>query len=299
MSSGSNQSLRVMVFTDAAAQIVPRLHRLLTANGHKLVGVVTGPGPKSRRSDAYVDIVRATPPGIDVIVTSHPQRLVTMLRPFNADLFWVVGFMRILPDDVINLPRLGTVNTHGGILPRYRGPNPPGWCFRNDEGRLGWTVHRMTEVVDGGPILAQASIPYGDDDDFESMFPRWAGIVPELLQRALDRIVAGDPGDPQDESQAGYAGLFEPAWREIDWSQPSRAIHNQVRSWVGERSIRRGAFGEIDGIKRLIIKTQLVPGEAVPDVSPGTVIGQEGETLLVRTGDGPLRVLRWQPVDDA
>jgi len=299
MSTPSRSELRVVIFTDVDARVVPAMHQLLTSNGHKLVGVVTGPGPKSRRSEAYLDIVRATPPGIDVIVTAHPQRLATMLRPFNADLFWVFGFMRVLPDDVINLPRLGTINTHGGVLPRYRGPHPPGWCFRNDEGVLGWTVHRMTSVVDGGPTLAQGTVPYGDDDDFESMAPRWIGIVPGLIQRALQRVAAGDPGDPQDESQAGYAGFFEPEWREIDWSKPARHIHNQVRSWYGTRGVPRGAYADVDDIRCLILKTQLVSGALVTGGLPGSVITRDSETILIQAGDGPLRILKWQAVDGA
>lgn len=279
--------------------VVPAMDQLLSARGHRLIGVVTGPGPRSRRTNDYVEIVGTTPPGIDVIVTSHPSRLATMLLPFHADLFWVVGFMRILPEDVVNMPRLGTVNTHGGILPRYRGPNPPGWCFREDTGELGFTIHRMTPVVDGGPILAQARLAYGDDDDFESLMPRWFGLVPDLAARALQRVEAGDPGDPQDESQAGYAGFFEPEWRQVDWSKPARFIHNQVRSWVGDRGVPRGAFGEINGEQHLIIKTQLAPDPRPASVAPGKLLERDESSLLVQCGDGPLRILRWQQGEDA
>ncbi len=297
MSTQVTRSLRVVAFTDVHALIVPMLHRLVSAHGHKLVGVVTGPGPKSRRSDVYLDVVRSTPPGVDVIVTTHVKRLPAMLEPFNADLFWVVGFLRILPDEVINMPPLGTINTHGGILPRYRGPNPPGWCFRDDAGEIGWTIHRMTSVVDGGPILAQASVAYGDDDDWESIVPRWAALVPGLAGQALKRVAAGDPGEPQDESQAGYAGLFEPEWRQIDWSRTAREVHNQVRSWVGERGVARGAFGTIDGEQQLIIKTQLVQGQSESTAAPGTLLEHNGDSQLVQCGDGPLRILRWQPLE--
>ena len=82
--------------------------------------------------------------------------------------------------------------------------------------------------------------------------------APGLLRQALERVARGDPGDPQDESQATEAGLFEDAWRIIDWSQPARTIHNQVRSWVGLRDIPPGALGEIDGETLQITKTRLV-----------------------------------------
>ncbi|MGA7671068.1 MAG: formyltransferase family protein [Nitrolancea sp.] len=294
MSAESNTSLRVVLFTDIHPMVVPMMHQLLPAHGHNLVGVVTGPGPKSRRTDTYVEIVRSTPPDIDVIVTTHMKRLPDMLRSLDADLFWVMGFMRILPDDVINLPRLGTVNTHSAVLPRYRGPNPFGWCFRDEAGEIGWTIHRMTSVLDAGPILAQASVTYDDDDDFESITPRWLGALPGLLVEGLTRAAAGDPGDAQDESQASYAGFFEPEWRQIEWSRPSRAIHNQVRSWVGQRGVPRGAFGVIDGEQKLVVKTALMSTGSSATASPGDVIEHDGDTLVVQCGDGPLRILRWQ-----
>ena len=294
MSAESNSPLRVILFTDVDARIVPAFGQILQAAGHRLVAVVTGPGPKSRRNDTYLDIVRAAPPEVDVIVTTHIKRLAKILAPYDADLFWVFGFLRILPQEVFGMPPFGTVNAHAGLLPKYRGPNPIGWAFRNDDGQIGWTIHRVTSEVDGGPILAQGALPYGDDDEFESMVPRWAGMLPQLAMHALARIVARDPGDPQDESQAGYAGAFEPEWRHIDWSQPARSIHNQVRSLNGFRGVGLGAWGQIEGAPRLIVKTTLPPSSAAATANPGDVIELDGDTMVVQCGDGPLRIVRWQ-----
>jgi len=295
VSAEPNPSLRVVLFSDVDARIVPALDRILRAAGHRLVAVVTGPGPKSRRNDTYLDIVRATPPQIDVIVTTHIKRLPELLKPYDADLFWVFGFLRILPEEVIDMPPLGTINTHAGLLPKYRGPNPIGWAFRNDDGQIGWTIHRMTSVVDGGPILAQGAFPYRDEDQFESLVPGWAGMLPGLAMQALERVIARDPGDPQDESQAGYAGAFEPEWRQIDWSQTARSIHNQVRSLNGFRGLGLGAWGDIDGEQTLIVRTALMPkGASSPMATPGDVIERDGDNMVVMCGDGPLRILRWQ-----
>ena len=100
-------SWRVVLFTDLGGQVVPLLHGLIGAHGHRLVGVVTGPGPKRRRSDVYLDVVRAVPPGIDVIVTTHMGRLAAMLAPLRPDLIFVCGFLWRVPPDVLRLPRLG------------------------------------------------------------------------------------------------------------------------------------------------------------------------------------------------
>jgi methionyl-tRNA formyltransferase len=294
MSAQPDTSLRVVLMTDFGAQVVAFFNQFLSANGHRLVAVVTTPGPKNRRTDSYLGVVQATPPGIDVIITTHPKRLAPMLRPFKPDLIWVMGFLLRLPEEVIELPRLGTINTHGGILPKYRGPNPPGWVFRNDEGEIGWTVHRMTAGIDEGPILGLASVQYGDDDDMQSLFPKWTSLLPELMSQSLQQVLARDPGEPQDESLAGYAGPFEDAWRQIDWSRPARSIHNQVRSWAGGRGMPAGAFGEIDGTRQLIFKTRLVEEDSGAAVPPGTLIERTDDGLLVQCGDGPLQILKWE-----
>ena len=110
-------------------------------------------------------------------------------------------------------------------------------------------------------------------------------------------MARGDPGDPQDESQATEAGLFEDAWRVIDWSQPARTIHNQVRSWIGLRDIPSGALGEIDSETLQITKTRLIPVESTQQaqVPPGTVVRRDGESLIVQCGDGPIEILKWSP----
>jgi methionyl-tRNA formyltransferase len=127
--------------------------------------------------------------------------------------------------------------------------------------------------------------------------PQIFARAPDLLHRALERIARGDPGDPQDESKASEAGLFEEAWRVIDWSQPARTIHNQVRSWIGMRDIPLGALGEIDGETLQITRTRLVPDGLARQESapPGTVLRRDGESLIVQCGDGPIEILDWSP----
>ena len=113
----------------------------------------------------------------------------------------------------------------------------------------------------------------------------------------MERVARGEQGDPQDESQATEAGLFEDAWRVIDWSQPARTIHNQVRSWIGLRDIPLGALGEIDGETLQITKTRLVPAGPTKQepAPPGTVLRRDGERLIVQCGDGPIEILAWSP----
>ena len=98
--------------------------------------------------------------------------------------------------------------------------------------------------------------------------------------------------------RAFYAELFDDDWCEIDWSRPARAVHNQVRSWIGGRGTARGAFGALDGERVLITKTRLVDREA-PTLAPGATLRREDGTLLVGCGDRPLAILAWEPADAA
>jgi methionyl-tRNA formyltransferase len=292
------ESWRIVVFTNMPGGMIYSLvNEVVRPLGHRIVGVVTSPGPKRRRSPTYLEVVAAVPPGVDVIVSNHPERWATMLAPLRADLIISGGFPWRIPADVLALPRLGAINFHDALLPRHRGPNATGWAFRMDDTETGLTIHRITAAFDTGPVLAQARVPITDDDNLSTLMAKIVDHAPGLLRQALQRVARGEEGEPQDESQATEAGLFEEAWRIIDWSQPARTIHNQVRSWVGLRDIPLGALGEIDGETLQITRTRLVPdGSAKQDPAPpGTVLRRDGEHLVVQSGDGPIEILAWSP----
>ncbi len=270
--------------------------RVVRPLGHRVVGVVTSPGPKRRRSPTYLEVVAAVPPGVDVIVSNHPERWAAMLAPLRPDLIISGGFPWRIPADVLALPRLGAINFHAALL--ASAPRP-------ERHRVGSSATGDTEIgLHHPPLSLRSSIPARSWPRRASRSPttttsttldgqvRWP--VPRSSSRqALERVARGDPGDAQDESQATEAGLFEDAWRIIDWSQPARTIHNQVRSWIGLRDIPAGALGEIDGETLQITKTRLTadgPTEQEP-APPGTVVHRDGERLVVQCGDGPIEIL--------
>jgi methionyl-tRNA formyltransferase len=292
------ESWRIVVFTNIPGGVIySMVDGVVRPLGHRVVGVVTSPGPKRRRSSAYLEVVAAVPPGVDVIVSNHPERWAAMLAPLRPDLIISGGFPWRIPSDVLALPRLGAINMHPALLPRYRGPAAIEWAFRNGDAELGFSVHRLSPDFDTGPILAQSRIPIADDDDIDSLVAKFGPMLPDLLGQALERVARGDPGESQDEAEATYAGLFDEEWRIIHWSQPARTIHNQVRSWIGVRDIPLGAFGEVDGETLQITKTRLVAGGPMTQepAPPGTVLRRDDERLVVQCGDGPIEVVRWSP----
>jgi len=296
--TSTSESWRIVVFTNIPGGVIYSLvDEVVRPLGHRVVGVVTSPGPKRRRSPTYLEVVAAVSPGVDVIVSNHPERWAAMLAPLRPDLIISGGFPWRIPADVLALPRLGAINFHDAILPRHRGPNATGWAFRLGDAETGLTIHRLGSEFDTGPVLAQVRVPITDDDNLSTLMAQLVDYAPGLLRQALERVARGDPGDPQDESQATEAGLFEDTWRIIDWSQPARTVHNQVRSWVGMRYIPLGALAEIDGETLQITKTRLAPDgpTAHEPAPPGTVVHRDGERLVVQCGDGPIEILSWSP----
>jgi methionyl-tRNA formyltransferase len=293
------ESWRLAVFTNMPGGFFFSLvHEAAQTMGHRVVGVLTTPGPRRRRSASYLEVVAAVPPGIDVLVSNHPGRWAATVATWQPDLIVSGGFPWRIPAEVLDAARYGGINTHDALLPRHRGPNATGWAFRLGDRETGVTIHRLSPEFDTGAILAQHRVPIEDHDTWDTLLPQFVQALPALLGQAIDRIARGDPGDPQDEALATEAGLFPPEWRPIDWNQPARSIHNQVRSWVGLRDIPAGALGELDGQMTQIVRTRLLPPRenGTRTETPGTILKRSDDHLVVQCGDGPLEILEWHPL---
>ena len=274
-----------------APRVAERLVLLLRDIGHEPVGLLTVPNP--RRPDHIATTMANVPEGIDVVVPHSRDRIAPLLRVFDADVALCSGFSWRIPPDALEAPRLGIVNGHPSLLPRWRGPNPFGWTFRADEPELGFTFHLMDASFDTGPVLAQGSVPLSDDDSADTMFELLPPLVTRILPAALDRLEAGDRGDVQ-QGPGTYASVFEDEYTEIDWTRTAREVHNQVRSWfLPSVSGILGAHTTLDGERVRVTRTQLVDAES--DDAPGTILERGDDSLLVQCGDRPLRILATEP----
>ena len=294
--SQTAESWRVVIVT-ATAMIAARLEQQLSARGHRVVGMLTAPGPRGRRTDGYREVAQLARPGLDVVVSNYPGRWADMVRPMRPDLLLCATFNWKLPPALLEVPRLGAINGHDALLPLHRGRNATGWTLRRGNPH-GFTVHYMAEDFDTGPIIAQNEAPITDDDySIEQIIPKFMQTAARTFEEAFDRLERGEPPTPQDESQATYAGgAFEPEWREIDWNDPARHNFIKIRSWYGARDVPRGAFGEIDGERRLIKTVRLAGVQSA--AAPGTVLerGDSG-SLLIQSGDGVLEILDWSEAE--
>lgn len=277
-----------------APRVATRLIELLHALGHDTVALIAPRNP--RNADAVLELMREPPAGLDVLVPDRKENVAPLLRAYELELALCSGLNWKLPTEALEATRLGILNGHPSLLPRWRGPNPFGWTFRADDPEMGFTYHLMDAELDTGPILAQGSAPVSDDDSVENMWEKVAPLAADLLSRALGRLEAGDRGDPQATEGATWAPLFEDEYAEIDWTRTAREVHNQVRSWfLPTPSGLKGAHTTLDGTRVRVLRSQLVE-EDVPTGAPGAILEREGSELLVRCGDRPLRVLDTEPV---
>lgn len=295
----ATDSWRIVVFTTIPDGLVWKLiDNAARPMGHRVVAVVTTPGPARRRSDAYLSVVESIPPGMDVLVSNHPSRWPEIVAAWKPDLIVSGGFAWLIPKEVTAIPRLGAINIHPALLPRHRGPAALEWTFRSGDSETGFTIHRTSDEFDAGAILAQVRVPVDDEDNAYTLLTRLESNLPDLVETALARVARGDAGEPQNESQATYAGLFEPEWREIDWTQPARTIHNQARSWVGFTQTPLGAFGLINGERTLITRTRIQSEATPPQLAPGAVVEMRDTSLLIQCGVGVLEILEWEIGED-
>jgi methionyl-tRNA formyltransferase len=274
--------VRVALFT-RLPEVAVFYDALLRELGHECVGIVTAHGPEGRYGGEPLGaLVDAAPRQLDVLVARASSRFAALLRALEPDVAVSGGFPLRIPPDALQVPRYGIVNGHPALLPRLRGPNPIGWALRNGDDRIGFTFHRMDEDFDTGRLLAQSSAPLADADSPADVVERILGLASSLLATALARVEIGDPGDVQDETDASYAGFFEPEYAEVDWSRPAEEIHRQVRAWwvAAVREGPRGALAELDGERVRILRTSLD--------------GDEGG-VRVDCGDGPIWVLESAP----
>jgi methionyl-tRNA formyltransferase len=274
-------ALRIVLIATAPPAAL-EMDAALRRMGYDVPAVVSLRVPAGRFGAYQPASILDAAPGSDVVFIASPARLAPLLAAYAPDVGVCCTFPARIPDSALAVPRYGIVNVHPGLLPRYGGPNPMGWALRNREHEMGMTIHRMTSEIDGGPILAQGTVPVTDEDDGNSLTAK-LGSLADLLPTALERLMGGDGGTPQSPAEAGYAGPFEAEYIDVDWTRSALEIHRQTRAWSLAPPVggRRGPCTELDGRRVRLLLTRLD--------------GSAGGTP-VACGDGTLWILESEPV---
>jgi len=270
----------------------------LAASPHQLVGVLTQPDRPAGRGRA----IRPGPIkqlalqlGLPV---SQPARLGSLeersaLASWAADVLVVVAYGLILPPAALELPRLGCINVHASLLPRWRGAAPIQRAILAGDAETGVTIMQMDAGLDTGPVLLEARVPIGADTNAQQLHDRLAETGAALLLAALAGLEAGRVTPrPQETDGASYAAKIDRAEARIDWQHSAEDIARQVRAlniWPVAATLWRGEQLRVWEAQPVHC-TQSARGAA----QPGDVLGLDGARLMVCCGQGVLGVTRLQ-----
>lgn len=287
------QSRFRIVFMGTPDFSVPALEAL-QANGHEIALVVTQPDrPRGRGRHVEPPPVKkaAVALGLPVIQipTIRDEALHRRLAELQADFFIVVAFGHILTPQVLAIPRLGCINAHASLLPKYRGPAPIHWALINGDAQTGVSIMLMDKGLDTGDVLAVAKEKIFPADTTGALHDRLARLGAEALVRTLADWAAGAATrTPQEHSAATYAPLLKKNDGLIDWRKPA----DRIEAFIRGMTPWPGAF-TFWGNKRLKIYGAQVKNGGAGEV-PGIVIGCCPEGLLVATGNGTLCITEIQ-----
>lgn len=210
--------------------------------------------------EKVTDILADIPVDLDLLLPGSAESLAQALRGYDIDLAVVCGLSWRLPRLVLDAPRLGVLNVHTSLLPRYRGPAPVQWAIRNGDPDFGVTIHWMDENIDTGNIVTQrGGIPLPEFVTFEKLWKQTTPVIESLLVTALKRAEDGYVGEPQNENHATRAGLMESGFEYIDWSQSAASVHNKVRTFYFGTGTP-GPFCRIGDEWFRVLRTSLEPG---------------------------------------
>jgi len=295
----------VIVFFGTPQFAVPTLQRLLDST-HTVAGVVTQPdrprGRGHRVTDAPVKALAVE----RLIPVMQPDRLkppdvADAMRAWQPDLGVVAAYGRIIPEHLLAIPRLGMINVHASLLPRYRGAAPVHRAVIDGESETGITIMRVVKELDAGAMFARATRPIGPDETSDVVEAALAELGANLLARVVEQIAAGTAREePQDPARATYAPRLTKEEGLIDWSQPSSGIHNRVRGlypWPH-------AYTFVDGARLIVLRSRVDPAdlegprdnEDKAPALPGTIVGVTRDAIQVATGEGgQLAIVEVQP----
>ncbi len=261
--------------------------------GYEITAVVTQPDrPKGRSGQPVFSPVKevAVAAGIPVLQPvriKNPEETAKLLE-YPADIYVVAAFGQILSKEILDQPRLGCINVHASLLPRYRGASPIQRVILNGEKETGITIMQMNEGLDTGDILYSKSLELAPDETFETLHDRLMNLGGETLLEALPLIEAGKISPVvQDDSLSNYAPLIKKEDGKIDWKKSSVQLYAQVRAF----NPWPGAFTRLDGKVLKIWGAEPAEGKG----NPGEVISVDKKSFTVACGEGALKIVSLQP----
>lgn len=267
----------------------------LLKDGYQITAVVTQPDKAKGRSGQ----LQPTPVkecaqkyGIPVL---QPRRIkapeaIEELKKYEADVYVVAAFGQILSQEILDMPRLGCLNIHGSLLPKYRGASPIQHAIIDGEQETGITIQQMNAGVDTGDILYQKSIPIAPEDTYESLYNRLLLLGGEAICEALPLLEKGQlTAVKQDDSLSSHAPLLEKQMGHLDFAQDAVVLDRLIRGvtpWPSAYTFYNGKQLKI--WRAVPVEQQGTPAEA------GTIVAVDKESVTVACQRGALRITELQ-----
>lgn len=259
--------------------------RRLVADGHEICGVFSQPDKPKNRGHKLVPTPVKEYALTQNIPVYQPEKLrdgtaLELVRSLTPELTVVAAYGRILPEDILEAPKYGSINVHSSLLPKYRGAAPINWAILNGEETTGVTIMYMAKELDAGDIILQKETPIGPDEDAKTLTVRLAELGAEALSEAVTAIGAGTSTRmPQDEGTQTYASMLTKEMSPIDWTRSAREIDCQVRGLIPWPC----AACTLAGQRFKVFRT--APGDRT-DAAPGTVLSAGKQGIRVACGGG-------------
>src|SRR5580700_6544475 len=275
-----------LVFCGTPPFAVPTLEKLVAA-GFRIHLVVTQPDrPKGRGLELVASPIKHSAQKLNLPIT-QPDRIKSneefraQLTALQPDAIIVVGYGRIIPQWMLDLPPLGNLNLHASLLPKYRGAAPIQWAIANGETVTGVTTMRIDAGLDTGDILEQEKLAIAPDDTAETLAPRLASIGSDLTVETLHRLQAGTAQPrPQENSQASLAPILKKEDGLVDFSRTAAEIFNRIRGfqpWPGAYTRFRGKTLQIVKARPATVRT---PPSELQVLSDRLLVGCAPNTSL-------------------
>jgi methionyl-tRNA formyltransferase len=283
-----------IVFMGTPDFAVPSLNDLMEGPD-RVLAVVTQPDrPRGRGRKLTPSPVKrvAQEAGIPVL---QPEKagdgeFLRAMREIAPDIVAVAAYGQIVPQELLDIPRLMAINVHGSLLPKYRGAAPVQWSILNGETETGVTIMQMDAGMDTGPMLLKGSLAIGPDETFDELYARMADLGGRLLVEALKGMRQGTlVATPQPREGVSYAPSIKPEMAQIEWSQPAVRIACQIRAFDS----KPGAYTFWEG-QRLRLFRPFVVDAAAGEFRPGTVVRTGEAGVVVAAGEGCIGVRELQ-----
>ncbi len=269
----------------------------LIDEGFQIAGVFTQPDkPKGRGMQSSYSPVKelALAHGLPVY---QPDKLrdgeaFSILQELQPDILAVVAYGRILPEDILALPKFGAINVHGSLLPKYRGAAPIQWAVLNGDSKTGVSTMYLADRMDAGDIIFSRETEIGEFETSGELFDRLMDMGAELLVKTLRAVEDGTaPRAPQTEAQASYTTQLDKSFSPIDWNKTPRMIVKQIcglQPWPVATMELDGLVCRVFAARYTDEHTDKAPGEIVSAGKDGLEIAcADGETLMITQLQAP------------